>query len=487
MSPSESAADDGLRKPLLHTGSWYRMSGMGSRQSSIMGSSIHIIRESISVFLCVSIVALGPIQFGFTCGYSNPTQADIIKDLGLTISEFSVFGSLSNVGAMVGAISSGQIAEYIGRKGSLMIASIPNIIGWLLISFAKDSSFLFMGRLLEGFGVGIISYTVPVYIAEIAPQNLRGTLGSVNQLSVTIGIMLAYLLGLFLPWRVLAVLGILPCTILIPGLFFIPESPRWLAKMGNEEFETSLQVLRGFDTDISIEVNEIKRSVASSSKKTAIRFSELKRKRYWYPLVVGIGLLMLQQLSGINGVLFYSSSIFQSAGVSSSKAATFGIGAIQVLVTGIATTLVDNAGRRILLIVSSSLMTISSLLVAVAFILKQDILPDSSHSILGILSLVGLLVLVIGFSIGLGAVPWIIMSEILPVSIKSLAGSVATLANWFCASVVTMSANLLLTWSSGGTFIIYALVSAFTVVFVTLWVPETKGRTLEEIQWSFRR
>ncbi|KAF8102796.1 hypothetical protein N665_0194s0013 [Sinapis alba] len=132
---------------------------MGSRQSSMMGSS-QVIRDTyISVLGCVLIVALGPIQFGFTCGYSSPTQAVITNDLDLTVSEYSVFGSLSNVGAMVGAIASGQIAEYIGRKGSLMIAAVPNIIGWLCISFAKDTSLLYMGRLLEGFGVGIISYT----------------------------------------------------------------------------------------------------------------------------------------------------------------------------------------------------------------------------------------------------------------------------------------------------------------------------------------
>ncbi|EPS60896.1 hypothetical protein M569_13905, partial [Genlisea aurea] len=137
-----------LRKPFLHTGSWYKM---GSRQSSIMGSSQFIKEGAVSVLACVLIVALGPIQFGFTCGYSSPTQSAISKDLSLSVSQFSLFGSLSNVGAMVGAIASGQIAEYVGRKGSLMIATVPNIIGWLVISFARDTSFLYMGRLLEGF------------------------------------------------------------------------------------------------------------------------------------------------------------------------------------------------------------------------------------------------------------------------------------------------------------------------------------------------
>ncbi|KAH0877921.1 hypothetical protein HID58_065315 [Brassica napus] len=444
-----------LRRPFLHTGSWYRM---GSRQSSMLESSQVIRDSSISVLACVLIVALGPIQFGFTCGYSSPTQAAITRDLGLTVSE------------------------------SLMIAAIPNIIGWLSISFAKDTSFLYMGRLLEGFGVGIISYTVPVYIAEIAPQNMRGALGSVNQLSVTIGIMLAYLLGLFVPWRILAVLGVLPCTLLIPGLFFIPESPRWLAKMGlTDDFETSLQVLRGFDTDITIEVNEIKRSVASSTKRSAIRFVDLKRRRYYFPLMVGIGLLVLQQLGGINGVLFYSSTIFESAGVSSSNVATFGVGAVQVVATAVATWLVDKSGRRLLLMISSIGMTISLVIVAVAFYLKEFVSPDSDmYNILSMVSVVGVVTMVIACSLGMGPIPWLIMSEILPVNIKGLAGSIATLANWFVSWLVTMTANVLLAWSSGGTFTLYALVCGFTVAFVSLWVPETKGKTLEEIQALFR-
>ncbi|XP_062155578.1 sugar transporter ERD6-like 6 isoform X2 [Alnus glutinosa] len=459
-----------LNKPLLHTGSWYRMGSgqssiMSSRQASIMGPSAQTIRDrSVSVVLCVLIVALGPIQFGFTCGYTAPTQAEMIDDLELSLSQFSLFGSIVNVGAMVGAIASGHIADYFGRKGSLVIAAIPNIIGWLAISFAPDSSLLYVGRLLGGFGVGIISYTVPVYIAEISPQNTRGSLGSVNQLSVTIGTMLAYLLGMFVNWRVLAILGILPCAVLTPGLLFIPESPRWLARMGRtEDFEASLQVLRGFGTDISIEVNEIKRSVASTSKGTTIKFSDLKRKRNWFPLTIGIGLLVLRQFSGINGVLFYSSSIFETAGVSSSNAATFGLGVVQVIGTGISTWLADKAGRRLLLIVSSSGMTLSLFLVAIAFYLE---------------------LLVITFSVGIGPLAWVIMSEILPVNIKVLAGSIATSANWLTTWVVTLTANLLLSWNSGGTFTIYASVSAFTLIFVTLWVPETKGKTMEEIQRS---
>ncbi|MFS7939115.1 putative major facilitator, sugar transporter, major facilitator superfamily [Helianthus anomalus] len=410
-----------LRKPFLHTGSWYRM---GSRQSSLMTSSQMIRDGSVSVLACVLIVSLGPVQFGFTGGYSSPTQSEISRDLKLTVSEFSVFGSLSNVGAMVGAIASGQIAEYIGRKGSLMIAAIPNIIGWLAISFAKDSSFLYMGRLLEGFGVGIISYTVPVYIAEIAPQNMRGSLGSVNQLSVTIGIMLSYLLGLFVHWRALAILGTFPCLILIPGLFFIPESPRWLAKMGmTDDFEASLQVLRGFETDITQEVNEIKRSVASSNRRATIRFSDLKQRRYWFPLTIGIGLLALQQSTGTNGVLFYSSTIFQSAGISNSNVATFGLGAIQAIATAVSTWLVDRTGRRILLKVSSSGMTVSLAIVASSFFIKGFVEESSTmYAVMGILSVIGVVGMIIGFSLGMGPIPWVIMSEV--ITIKSFTATI---------------------------------------------------------------
>ncbi|XP_048532706.1 sugar transporter ERD6-like 4 isoform X7 [Triticum urartu] len=443
--------DDDMRKPLLvSTGSWW-----------------YAIRKShVSALLCTLVVALGPIQFGFTGGFSSPTQDAITRDLTLSISEFSVFGSLSNIGAMVGAIASGQMVEHVGHKGALMIAAIPNILGWLAISLAKDTTFLYTGRLLEGFGVGIISYT----------------------LSVTLGMVLAYVLGMLVPWRMLAVIGTLPCTILIPGLLFIPESPRWLAKMNKmDDFEASLQVLRGSETDITSEVNDIKTAVASANKMTAIRFQELNQKKFRMPLILGIGLLVLQQLSGINAILFYAGSIFKAAGVTNSNLAACGVGVIGLLATGATTWLLDRAGRRILLIISSAGTTLSLLAIAVIFFLKDNVSQDSDmYYILSMVSLFAIVAYVITFSFGMGAIPWVIMSEILPVSIKSLAGSFATLANWLTSFGITMTANLLLSWSAGGTFACYTLVSAFTLVFIILWVPETKGRTLEEIQWSFR-
>lgn len=240
-------------------------------------------------------------------------------------------------------------------------------------------------------------------------------------------------------------------------------------------------------TESSLVLILLQRAVASSSKRTTISFQELNQKKYRTPLLLGIGLLVLQNLSGINGVLFYASSIFKAAGVTNSDLATCSLGAIQVLATGVTTWLLDRAGRRILLIISTSGMTLCLLAVSVVFFLKDNISQDSnSYYILTMISLVGIVSFVITFSFGMGAIPWLMMSEILPVSIKSLGGSIATLANWLTSFAITMTTNLMLTWSVGGTFLSYMVVSAFTIVFVVLWVPETKGRTLEEIQFSFR-
>ncbi|XP_057814297.2 sugar transporter ERD6-like 4 isoform X2 [Cryptomeria japonica] len=466
-----------VKRPLIHKlNSWYSNSRIiiekGGNSSQVPGVTSK--GSSTSAVLCTLIVALGPLQFGFANGYTSPTESSIMSDLNLTIAEFSLFGSLSNAGAMIGAMVSGLLADYLGRKGALVVASIPNILGWIAISLAKDSSVLYIGRSLTGLGVGIMSFTVPVYIADIAPKHLRGGLGTVNMLSVTIGIFVVYLLGMFISWRHLAIAGAVPCSLLVLGLFLIPEAPRWLAKIGKDlDFEASLKILRGLDSDVSIEAAEIRSAMELNRKESKIKLSELCQRRYAFPLTIGIGLLVLQQLTGISGIMFYNASIFKSAGISDADVASLGLAGVQILMTGFIAWLMDKAG-----------MAASFFLIGVAFYLKNHVLGASYLS--SILALIGLLACIISYSIGMGAIPWIIMSEIFPINVKGVAGSVATLANLSLSWAVTMTINLLLEWSKTGTFMLYALFSGLTLTFVVLFVPETKGRTLEEIEASHR-
>ncbi|KAB5527497.1 hypothetical protein DKX38_021344 [Salix brachista] len=306
--------------------------------------------------------------------------------------QYSLFGSLLTVGAMIGAITSGPIADYIGRKGAMRFSSTFCVAGWLAIYFAE--------------------------------------------LMVATGVSAAFIMGTVLRWRVLALTGLIPCVILHVGLFLIPESPRWLAKKGREkESETTLQKLRGRDADISYEAIEIK---------------------------IGVGLMVLQQFGGINAVCFYASSIFEVAGFSPSVG-TIIYAILQVVVVFLSTTIIDKVGRKPLLLASASGLVISCLITGLSFYLKIH-------------------------ELALKSVPMLAVTGILifPLNIKGVAGSVATLVNWFCAWAVSFTFNLLFSWSSYGTFILYAAINAVTIVFVVLLVPETKGRTLEQIQAAIR-
>ncbi|XP_048324903.1 sugar transporter ERD6-like 5 [Ziziphus jujuba] len=438
--------------------------------------------SATTMVVFTSLVAVcGSYVFGSAIGYSSPAQSGISADLGLTVAEYSLFGSILTIGAMVGAIVSGKIADYLGRRGTMGISEIICILGWLAIIFSKVYWWLNLGRLLVGCGMGLLSYVVPVYIAEITPKNLRGGFTAAHQLMICCGVSMTYLFGAFVNWRVLALLGTIPCLLQLLGLFFIPESPRWLAKVGREkESEAALQHLRGKKTDISQEAAEIRDYTEALQKLSEASIIELFQWRYARSLIVGIGLMVLQQFGGVNAIAFYASAIFISAGFSGSVG-SIAMVVVQVPMTALGVLLMDKSGRRPLLLVSSAGTCLGCLLVGISYIF-QDLQQWKEAT--PILALVGILVFTGSFSLGMGGIPWVIMSEIFPINMKGSAGSLVALVSWLGSWIVSFAFNFLMDWSSAGTFLLFSSICGITVLFIAKLVPETKGRTLEEIQAS---
>ncbi|EYU43551.1 hypothetical protein ABFS82_04G023500 [Erythranthe guttata] len=467
----EKTENDDMRAPLITARD--EISENGDRIKKA------IKEDRCMIYLTTFVAVCGSYAFGACAGYSSPTQAAIREDVNLSLAEYSLFGSILTFGAMIGAITSGKIADYIGRKGAMITSSGFCTAGWLSIFFAQGPVLLDVGRLATGYGMGVFSYVVPVFIAEIAPKELRGALTTINQLMICMGVSVSFIIGTLLTWRVLALVGIVPCAVLLIGLAIIPESPRWLAKQGKrKEFEASLRRLRGKNCDISVEAAEIQDYIETLESLPKAKVLDLFQRRYLRSVTIGVGLMVCQQFGGINGICFYTSSIFESSGFPA-DVGTIIYAILQVVITALGATLIDRAGRKPLLVVSGAGLVLGCLLTGSSFYLKDQGLASE---VTPALAVTGILVYIGAFSVGMGAVPWVVMSEIFPINIKGVAGSLATLVNWFGAWAVSYTFNFLMSWSSYGTFVLYAAVNALAIVFVIKVVPETKGRTLEQIQ-----
>ncbi len=436
------------------------------------------------VYLATAVSALGGMLFGYDIGVISGAILFIQKDFSLSPGMEEIVVSSVLLGSLIGAIGGGILADRLGRRRLLIVTAVVFGLGAIGAALAPGTAWLIAARLVAGAAIGIASFVAPLYISEIAPVGIRGKLVSVNQVALTSGIVISYLVDYafagFGAWRWMFAMAVIPAAAFGIGLMFIPNSPRWLAARGHaDQARAVLSRIRAPER-VEVELGEIQHSVAQQKGHWSELLSPLLRSA----MIVGIGLAVAQQITGINTVIYYAPTIFKFAGLSSSSVAilaSVGVGTVNVVLTIVAMLLIDRIGRRPLLLISLAGMTLSLGVLGLAFSLSQ--LAGS----LGWIAVVSLMVYVGSFAVGLGPVFWLVLSEIYPLRIRGRAMSVGTVANWGANLIVALS-FLTLTQVLGKsvTFWLYGLVSIGAWLFAFFLVPETKGKSLEEIEAHWR-
>jgi SP family galactose:H+ symporter-like MFS transporter len=443
------------------------------------------VPETGFVFAAAAFAALGGLLFGYDTGVISGALIFIRAQFGLSTFQQELVVSVVLVGAAVGALTGGRLADIFGRRMMLLVTALIFVAGALVCAAAPSLNVLVIGRLIVGLGIGFSTSTVPIYISEVSPPQTRGWQVSLFQLAITIGILAAYLVDYVFSgssgWRWMLGLAFVPGAILGLGMIRMPESPRWLAEHGHSgRAREVLARIRGTE-NIESEWLEIQKTLTETEERGS--FSDLFGPSVRMALVIGIGLAIFQQVTGINTVIYYAPLIVQSAGISTASGAilaTAGIGLVNVLMTIVAMWLIDHVGRRPLLLIGIAGMIIS--LGVLGFVFRMP-----TGGALAWLAVVTLMVYVASFAISLGPIFWLLISEIYPLRVRGIAEGTAAGVNWafnFLVSVTFLTLLELLGPSL--TFWVYALLAIASWLFSYYLVPETKGRTLEEIEHSFR-
>lgn len=430
------------------------------------------------IFIAASVAAIGGFLFGFDTGIIAGAMLYIQKQFNLSSTMHSVIVSASLIGAVIGSGASGWFANYFGRKRMLMAATFIFIVGTLSSTFSNTIPELIISRFVLGLAIGIESFVTPLYISEVAPTEYRGGLVSLTQLAITIGIFTSYLVTAHYAeahaWHSMFCVGIIPALLLVTGLFYLPQSPRWLCMKGLtfEAFHTLRKIRQ--TPDVSEEIDSISESV-NEPDNWKMLFSKWLRP----VMIVGIGLGFFQQVTGINTIIYYAPTIFRIAGFPNNEVAimaTLGIGAINVLSTIIAIPLIDKLGRKPLLYFGMSVMMVSLFLLSFSFAFK-DILN------LQWVALASLLVYVTGFAVSLGPIMWLMFTEIFPLKVRAFGMSIVTSIQWLFNFMVSLTFLPFIEYLHESiTFSLYATLCFLGILFVYYKVPETAGVSLEKIE-----
>ncbi len=437
------------------------------------------------VRIAVVTASLGGMLFGYDTGVISWALIFIREAFDLSSAMQEVVVSAVLIGAVIGAIVGGTLADRFGRRPLIVLAGIIFTLSAIGTALAPTISSLIVGRIIVGIAIGIASFTSPMYMSEISPTRIRGSLVSINQLAVTIGIVIAYLVDYALSgsqgWRYMFAIAAIPSTILVIAMWRMPPSPRWLMSHGMvDKARAVLERIRG-TKDVTGEVKEIQDSLGKQKGGVEDLFHPLLRMA----LIVGVGLAIFQQITGINTVIYYAPTIFEFAGLKTagfSILATAGVGIVNVGFTILAIRLMDRVGRRPLLLVGVAGQILGLAILGLAFQLHQ------LAAFIGYLAIISLAIYVGSFAIGLGPVFWLMISEIYPLRVRGAAMSIATFANWGLNLAVALTfLTLVSVLGRPGTFWLYAVIGIAAWMFIYRLVPETRGQSLEEIEEHWRR
>lgn len=452
----------------------------------------------------ITIATIGSFQYGYNTGVINAPEM-IIKDfINYTLEEkletppnevlltslWSLSVAIFSVGGMIGSFSVGLFVNRFGRRNSMLLVNLLAITGGCLMGFSKIAEsveMLILGRLVIGLFCGLCTGFVPMYIGEVSPTALRGAFGTLNQLGIVIGILVAQIFGLKVIlgtddlWPVLLGFTILPAILQSVALPFCPESPRFML-INRKEEESAKKILQHLwgTQDVAQEIQEMKEESARMAQEKQVTVLELFRVRsYQQPIMISIMLQLSQQLSGINAVFYYSTGIFKDAGVQEPIYATIGAGVVNTIFTVVSLFLVEKAGRRTLHMIGLGGMACCSILMTVALLLKDQ------FSGMSFVSIGAILVYVAFFEIGPGPIPWFIVAELFSQGPRPAAMAVAGCSNWTSNFLVGLLFPSAASYLGPYVFIVFAAFLVIFLIFTFFKVPETRGRTFEEIARSF--